>query len=411
MNVTNTKGSTLGNSSAMARPIFVCPLLPYFIWDLKNPTSFLSFQFAITVTSIACPATTLLNILVILAVKKTKELKKNSNILLSSMAGADLLVGAVAMPLAITVCALTLQEHEVEDVICTIDYVSDTVMYAATGISISLLVLISWERYVAVAKWADYRTIVTRTRIKKYARIAWLVASFWYISVSIRPVYHPPYEAMVTMDVGTSLMGAFCLVLMVYYYIMVYRGVRKWNRSQIRQVQALVNAKKETKAASTAFLLTICVGISVVPIIMVFTFGEVWPSLRKSSFYRWSKTMLSLNSLFNPLLYCYRNRVFRKAVWKLLRSPGKSPRIQPVDTDGNQQNIKRARYGNSTALTNENKGDLETVELRHFRWTRSQSCGALKCLEQVGQRAMDGVLRPLHRVEHALHDSVVFSVS
>ena len=390
MNVTNSKGSTLGNSSAMARPIFVCPLLPYFIWDLKNPTSFLSFQFAITVTSIACPATTLLNILVILAVKKTKELKKNSNILLSSLAGADLLVGAVALPLAITVCALALQEHVVEDVICTIDYVSDTVMYAATGISISLLVLIAWERYVAVVKWADYRTIVTRGRINKYARITWLVASFWFISVSIIPVYHPPYEAMVTMDVGTSLMAAFCLVLMVYYYIMVYRGVRKWNRSQIRQVQALVNAKVETKAAYTAFLLTISVSISIIPMFMVYTFGEVWPSLRKSSFFRWSKTMVSLNSLFNPLLYCYRNRVFRKAVWGLVRSPRtKSQRIQPVDRDRNQRNIKRARYGTSTASTNENNGDLETVEQCHFRWTRSQSCGALKCLEQVGQRAME----------------------
>ena len=162
MNVTNTKGSTLVNSSAMAGPIFVCPLLPYFIWDLKNPTSFLSFQFAITVTSIACPATTLLNILVILAVKKTKELEKNSNILLSNLAGADLLVGAVALPLAITVCALALQEHVVEDVICTIDYVSDSVMCNATCISFSFLVLIAWERYVAVTKWADYRTIVTR---------------------------------------------------------------------------------------------------------------------------------------------------------------------------------------------------------------------------------------------------------
>ena len=197
---------------------------------------------------------------------------------------------------------------------------------------------------------------------------------------------------MFTMDIVDSLMAASCLVLIVYYYIMVYRRVRKWNRSQIRQVQALVNAKVETKAAYTVFLLTVSVGISIVSMFVVSTFGEVWPSLRKSSHFRWSKTILSFNSLLNPLLYCYRNCVVRKAVWKLLRSPGKSPRIQPVNTDRNQRYIKRSKYPESTASTNE-IGDLETVEQRHFRWSRSQSCGALKCLEQVDERSREGIMK------------------
>ena len=220
-----------------------------------------------------------------------------------------------------------------------------------------------------------------------------LLASAWCISLFIIPVYYRRHEAMVTLDVVGSLNIVFCLVLIVYYYIMVYCGVRKWNRSQIRQVQALVNAKVETKAACTAFLLTVSIGISIVPMFVVIIFGEVWPSLRKSSHFRWSKTVVSLNSLFNPLLYCYRNRVFRKAVWKLLRSPRtKSPRIQPMNKDGNMRYIKRSRYGNSTASINE-VGDLEVVEQRHFSWTRSQSCGALKCLEQVDERSREATMK------------------
>ena len=216
-------------------------------------------------------------------------------------------------------------------------------------------------------------------------------ALLWCIRLfTIIPAYRPSNKAMLTMDVLTSLMVAFCIVLIVYYYIMVYRGVRKWNRSQIRQVQALVNAKVETKAACTSFLLTVSVGISIAPTFVLFTFGELWPSLRKSSHFRWSKTILSLNSLLNSLLYCYRNRVFRKGVWKLLRSQRtKSLRIQPVDTDGNQRYIKRARYGTSTVSTNETNGDLETFEQYYFRWSRSQSCGPLKCLEQVKKRAKE----------------------
>ena len=165
--------------------------------------------------------------------------------------------------------------HVAQDVICTIDYVSDSVMYTATCISILLLVLIAWERYVAVTKWVEYRTIVIEGRIKKYARIAGILASrLWCISVCTIPTYRSLHKAYVRMDVLGSLVVALCIVLIVYYYVMVYRGVRKWNRRQILQVQALVNAKVETNAAFTAFLLTVSVGFSIVPCLVAYAFGR-----------------------------------------------------------------------------------------------------------------------------------------
>lgn len=59
----------------------------------------------VAIMTIACPVTILLSHLVIIAVKTRRELKKNSkssNVLSSSMALADLLMGAVSMPLTIT---------------------------------------------------------------------------------------------------------------------------------------------------------------------------------------------------------------------------------------------------------------------------------------------------------------------
>ena len=68
MNVSTSKDS-LHNSS---RSVFFCPSSPQFIWDLKHT---ISLQFAIAVTAAACPFTILLNILVIVAVKKIRELQ------------------------------------------------------------------------------------------------------------------------------------------------------------------------------------------------------------------------------------------------------------------------------------------------------------------------------------------------
>ena len=55
------------------------------------------------ITSIASVAVILLNALVVLAFQQKTELNKTSTVLLSSMAIADLLVGAISMPLNVAV--------------------------------------------------------------------------------------------------------------------------------------------------------------------------------------------------------------------------------------------------------------------------------------------------------------------
>ena len=54
------------------------------------------FKIAAAITIILCPVIVLLNVLVILAVKTKRELKEhNSNILLASLAIADVLTGVI----------------------------------------------------------------------------------------------------------------------------------------------------------------------------------------------------------------------------------------------------------------------------------------------------------------------------
>ena len=115
------------------------------------------------------------------------------------------------------------------------------------------LAVIAWERYVAIRKWTEYKVIVTRGRVKKYARIAWLVA----VVVAILPramklkFFEVPYKYRMIASLVGVIPGAVSIILIGYFYILVYLGVRK------RQC-----LEKATRRAKTAPLMTRSLQIS-----------------------------------------------------------------------------------------------------------------------------------------------------
>ena len=318
MNASSSENSLVNSS----RSVLFCPSNPQRIWDLKQ---LISYQIAIAVTAAACPFTILLNILVIEAIKKIRELQTNSNILIASLAVADFLVGVVSMPLSISVDALVLRRTVSEDMICTISEITAFVLYTASSVSYFILILIAWERYVAIVKWTLYKVIVTKGRVKRYVGIAWISA------LVTTALYRVPYmyDFHLVLDVIVGLIWLIGLSLMVYFYRMVYIEVRKRSRSQISQVSALIKARAEMKIAFTVFLLTVAVFISSVPAVFLSIMGTFWPFLDANSVFRWAEIFIQINSLVNPALYFYRNNRYRKATLKLLRF-GKPQEIQPV---------------------------------------------------------------------------------
>ena len=107
--------------SNTTRSVFYCPHDPHLVWDLHDSTS--PWIFA-TVASIISPTAVLLNALVIIAVKQRKELQRASNILLSSMAVTDLLVGSICVPLSAVVGLFVPYEIQADHYICKLDSVA-----------------------------------------------------------------------------------------------------------------------------------------------------------------------------------------------------------------------------------------------------------------------------------------------
>ena len=205
MTVKNTE--SLANSSNETRSAFYCPESTQFIWDLHHTTS---FKIIVAITAIACPVTIVLNLLVIIAVKTRRELKKNPNILLSGVALTDLLVGAVSMPLTITFDMLVIQRVLVVNIICTIDVTSVSVLHIGCWASFFHLLLIAWERYVAIAKCMDYKAVVTTARLKTCTRVAWLLALLIVVPLLIMGAAGAPYELLLVIDVILSIFWFVC---------------------------------------------------------------------------------------------------------------------------------------------------------------------------------------------------------
>lgn len=311
MNLNNTELAT--NDSKRVLSVFFCPSKPVFTWVLSDTTT--SYM-TVTLICAACPLTILLNIVVITAVKQRRELQNSSNILLASLAVADLLVGAVSMPFTITLDVLLLCKA-VNYSICQIAFANQLVLYAVVCSSLYHLTLIAWERYVAVRKCISYKAIVTRSLVNKCAKLSrsWILAVLTTTPPRILQAADVQYLYIDILSTVLTLPAVICIGLIGYFYTAVYLGVRNHKVNDIRQGPFLIKEKFERKIAKTTGILTAVLLICYLPSVVVLLFGEVLPFLRTSSFFRLSETLIQLNSLVNPLLYCFiLNRHFRNTI-------------------------------------------------------------------------------------------------
>ena len=315
MNLSETDSEAIDPSESPS--VYFCPTKPIYTWILTETAA---FYVSITAKSIASPLTVLLNVLIIVAVWRRRALQKNSNILLTSMAVADLLVGAVSMPLTIASDILLLRK-KLSLKICKIAGANQIVLYSAVSSSFYHLTFIAWERYVAIVKWTNYKNIITKTRLKICAVVAWVLAAIAAIVVPILSVAEVDQKVIAGLSIFSGSKTVLCVAIIGYCYITLYLYVRKRKNNEINQVSARANAKLEKSIAKATGTVTAALLVSYVPSIIVLFLGDAVPFLRTSSYFRWSELLIQMNSLFNPIVYCFAvNRAFRNEILEMINS-------------------------------------------------------------------------------------------
>ena len=233
--------------------VFFCPYKPIFTWILSETTT---FYIAMIITSVACPITVLLNIFVIVALKKRRRLQTNANILMASMAVADFLVGAVSMPLSISLDVLLLRQ-DVSHTICEIAFANQRVLYGAVCSSLYHMTVIAWERYVAIKKWNNYKAIVRRSRIKKCTKITWLLAVMTTTPGRILKVAGVNHKYVEIVNTIFSLPAVVCVALIGYFYIVAYLEARNRKVSDTNQGANRNKAMLENSIAKATGIITV----------------------------------------------------------------------------------------------------------------------------------------------------------
>ena len=351
----------------MYRSEFDCLHSQGLMWDVHDTTSPWIFT---AVYSVLSPTAFLLNLLVIITITKRRELQRPSKILLRSMAVSDLLVGGISMPLTAIIGLLLPHRILTERQFCTFDLVIFLFSYILYFCSFLHLTMIAWERYMAIRKCVEYKMTVTKGRLKMLAIIAWGLAiggvSSVFISMTVIGGDGLLLAAEI-LDIISAILIVCLLIAIVYFYVMVYLSVRKRKLSQIQQVSVLVKAKLENRIAMTMALVTVALVISFIPMTVVFILGDYFQVFRGLLAWRVVETLVYLNSIASPLIYCYRDRLFRIAVLEILRIRKPKAKLFPV---GNAVRSIR-RQGSSGSVK-------DVVQIRKVEnsviLTRSASC-------------------------------------
>ena len=321
------------------------------------------------VTVMASLPTILLNGSVVLAIKQRKELQRSSNILLSSLAVTDLLVGVIVMPTSAIIDFFTLRQVSFEHT-CMLYAVNLFFLPLLFTATLHHLTVVSWERYVAVQKWMNYKLIITNGRLKKIAIATWLSALFLSVAHFITIVVVVDRRILNGVLTGWIAVETVCLFLITFFYRKVYLAIRNRKLNEISEIDVLIKAKLESKVAKTTGLLTAAIISSFVPIIVTGILGNVMPVFRTNIAVRLTQRLMQFISLFNPLLYCYRDHRFTNAIRELLGM--KKPRSIQSAVVASLFSWRKDPF-RSSRLHNGGK--------RAQRFTRSASCSLTNALE------------------------------
>ena len=268
--------------------------------------------------SITAITATIGNALVILAVWQTPTLRNPSNIILFFLAITDLLTGLITQPTF--VLHLILQMNQSVKAYCIVAEFMAAVGFMLSGTSFSVLTIVGIDKYFAVRYHLRYNVIVTNARIFQTMSIILIlnacILTVFYFNYRV-------YTILILFLVCINLLGWFLC------YSFVFRHVEKHKRElgrlavEMARIQShagpIQHLRKLEYSTYTAIFIVGLYFVCYIPFLVV---SIVKSSLGYHSSHlevarRVASITVLLNASLNPVLYCLRLKLMRKAIKRI----------------------------------------------------------------------------------------------
>ena len=258
-------------------------------------------------------ATCIGNSIILHVIRKTQELHSPSFVLLFCLAASDLLVGLICQPSFVGLKIAELGNDS--SAYCSLQIIQTISSWTTSGASLLTLSAVSIDRLLAVTLHLRYNTIVTVPRVFRTVVCLWLFA----ITMVMLRFWIPNW---LVFPLVITLLAIFVTTLSTLKIFQIVRRHQGQITQQQQSVQSnTINVLKCKKSAVTVLYVYGLFLISYLPVfvsmLIAQTLTELTIPMRIA--FNYVATLVFMNSLLNPVVYCWRIREIRRAVKNVFR--------------------------------------------------------------------------------------------
>jgi len=307
--MTNHSASNLTNTSQAITNITMDD-------EALNAPLKVSYIIAVIFNSIICPFVVVLNVLVIMAVKRKSSLQSYANILLACLAVTVALTGLLVQPTFIIWIVFQLLSGINTGIVRHLHYRFFIVVTFSSALH---LMLVTCERLIAIKYTMAYPNLVTARNIKMAVTSSWVLALC--CSILRWPLPDLLFNESIGKTIGkmvVSIVMISCIVFMTTSYVILYKeAALQQNKIKTQQLpqEEVERFVKERKALVTTFYVVGAVFFCLSP--GAFSLLSLLAEQDTSTYLGpWFRITTMLNSLLNPLIYCWRQKEMRQFVFR-----------------------------------------------------------------------------------------------